>query len=405
MKGGGMLVHEILKTYFPKSLKGFSIQLNPSRLKGKEVFNEITRNLLKLYTTKGEDKIPAAGKNLLKEFYWKKNFKRFPKLELVRYALRVSEIETMDKGVFTRFNTLVQKIMADGSIIPSEHDIHGLYMESLAGGDTYSKNIIPVMYTCYDQGVQINKSHLEWLIRESGGITNPYDLGRKIIYALANGIDIRGQLANFIKLVSIAMVKNKYRRGNENLALAEELTKFSYPESAFEYALNQMQKPKLFESIPDVGMIQEKEYKIVRLAADDPRGWTLGEYTKCCQHIGGAGESSARHGMTSGDACFFVAYKGNYIYAQTWAWRKKGVVYFDNVEALSKSNTCKKLFRSLAERLLGKFGIKEIRTGLGNNDIYSSADGVYHNTPKSDIDFTGCYTDTKAGYIVLASEK
>lgn len=78
-------------------------------------------------------------------------------------------------------------------------------------------------------------------------------------------------------------------------------------------------------------------YTFTRLDPDDPRTLFLGEYTYCCQSIGGAAESCVWHGVESPNSGFYVVLdrKGD-IVAQSWAWRKGDVLVFDNVEGIGR---------------------------------------------------------------------
>lgn len=156
------------------------------------------------------------------------------------------------------------------------------------------------------------------------------------------------------------------------------------------------------ESIPSCGVLENEGYIMYRLGADDPRGVFLGHYTDCCQHPGGAGSSCAWHGHQSPDGAFFVVEKNGKIVTQSWAWRHKDGVCFDNVEALSGHHgnvKIKELYERYAAKLLGKMGISAVTVGLGFNDLVfdrSKEVGKALKPPE------GIYTDA-ARQVVLAA--
>jgi hypothetical protein len=124
------------------------------------------------------------------------------------------------------------------------------------------------------------------------------------------------------------------------------------------------------ESIPYV-RISEGEFTMYRLYKDDPRGLFLGKHTKCCQYPDGEASSSAWHGVENKDGAFFVVERRGTILAQSWTWRKGDTVVFDNVEALSNNShdIIARLYREVAENIVGRFGINRVVVGDGYDDL------------------------------------
>jgi len=70
------------------------------------------------------------------------------------------------------------------------------------------------------------------------------------------------------------------------------------------------------------------------LPRNDPRGLFIGNYTDCCQKIGGAGEVVAIHSQTSPNAAIFVIEYQDNIIAQSWVFNDENDnVIFDNIES------------------------------------------------------------------------
>ena len=69
------------------------------------------------------------------------------------------------------------------------------------------------------------------------------------------------------------------------------------------------------------------------LRADDPLAIAAGTLTDCCQEFGNVGVSSMKHSVTSKNGGLFGVFdeKGNLI-AQSWTWRNRSRLCFDNIE-------------------------------------------------------------------------
>lgn len=94
-----------------------------------------------------------------------------------------------------------------------------------------------------------------------------------------------------------------------------------------------MEKEKL--SIPPMkvgqGISRECTGKLLRI--DDPLAIAAGTLTDCCQEFGNVGESSMKHSVTSKNGGLFGVFdeKENLI-AQSWTWRNRSRLCFDNIE-------------------------------------------------------------------------
>ena len=89
---------------------------------------------------------------------------------------------------------------------------------------------------------------------------------------------------------------------------------------------------------PEETIIDEYRGKILRI--DDPRHFTVGNETNCCQKFGNGqpGESSMLHSATERNGSEFIIEKidpkgdSKAIMSQSWVWRNGNRVTFDNVE-------------------------------------------------------------------------
>ena len=74
------------------------------------------------------------------------------------------------------------------------------------------------------------------------------------------------------------------------------------------------------------------------LRLDDPLALAIGTLTDCCQELGNAAQTSMEHSMTDKHGRLFIVKdeKGNVV-AQSWVWRNKNVLCFDNIEVPGKA--------------------------------------------------------------------
>lgn len=204
-----------------------------------------------------------------------------------------------------------------------------------------------------------------------------------------------------------ALVSSFRYRYVRKIELATECARWGISQYSFEEIQDRWLKglEKLtHESIPWVSIISG-EYRFYRLAKDDPRGIFLGMYTNCCQHPGGAGSSCAWHGHESPDGAFYVIEYRGHIIAQSWAWRNKHVLVFDNIEVLGRDETrekvVKKLYIEAAQELLGRLGIKEVRAGVGYSGVSL---GEYMPVEDPAEAPRGVYTDARQQVVLAVKE-
>ena len=76
-------------------------------------------------------------------------------------------------------------------------------------------------------------------------------------------------------------------------------------------------------------------YELLRL--DDPRAMSVGFESDCCQALDHAAESCMEHSMVSKNGrVFIITNEKNELVAQSWVWRNKNVLCFDNIEIPDK---------------------------------------------------------------------
>ena len=159
-----------------------------------------------------------------------------------------------------------------------------------------------------------------------------------------------GQKINFEKCESY-IYNNQYKNvAEDELEIAKLSSNCGYSQADFEkvQAIFREQKKRTKSSIPQIEKKNEKTgytYKVLRL--DDPTAIFVGELTDCCQALGNAGESCMKHSVTSPNGRVLVVQdESGKILSQSWIWRNKNTICFDNIEAVEKDSNNKKIISS-----------------------------------------------------------
>ena len=120
--------------------------------------------------------------------------------------------------------------------------------------------------------------------------------------------------------------------GNEEVAKQSMIAGYSQEDFEKIQELYNEGETREFSSIPRIkGEINGYTYEMLR--CDDPLALTIGTLTDCCQAIYGAGETSMEHSVVSPDGrVFCVRDEEGRIVAQSWVWRNKYTICFDNIE-------------------------------------------------------------------------
>jgi len=178
-----------------------------------------------------------------------------------------------------------------------------------------------------------------------------------------------------------------YKQAAEHPELSKICNGFNLSESAFIEALNltkkfnalsnhpKKQKPN--QNIPQINLKGEffgkPGYTLKRLESGDIRSLYLGQYTGCCQWLGGYGTDCAKHGFTSSNGGFYaVTNDNNDIVAQAWAWRgRKGEIVFDSLETRGDTLNAQNWYQ-ICEQLKDEFSnnhkdITAFNVGTGGN--------------------------------------
>lgn len=129
--------------------------------------------------------------------------------------------------------------------------------------------------------------------------------------------------------------------GNERVAEISAIAGYSQADFNTLQQIYNYGKQRTFSSIPRIEQSAEKKsgkytYEILRL--DDPLAMAIGTLTDCCQELHNTAEVCMEHSMVDKNGRVFVIKdeQGN-IVAQSWVWRNKDVLCFDNIEIPDKA--------------------------------------------------------------------
>lgn len=133
---------------------------------------------------------------------------------------------------------------------------------------------------------------------------------------------------------------NKYdgvNTGNDKVAEISAIAGYSQKDFNILQQIYNYGKTRTFNSIPRIEKSTEKyTYEMLRL--DDPLAMAIGTLTDCCQELGNRAEVCMEHSMVDENGRVFLIkdHQGNMV-AQSWVWRNKDVLCFDNIEISDKA--------------------------------------------------------------------
>lgn len=129
--------------------------------------------------------------------------------------------------------------------------------------------------------------------------------------------------------------------GNERVAEISAIAGYSQADFNTLQQIYNYGKQRTFSSIPRIEQSAEKtsgKYTYETLRLDDPLAMAIGTLTDCCQELNNCAEVCMEHSMVDKNGRVFVIKdeQGN-IVAQSWVWRNKDVLCFDNIEIPDKA--------------------------------------------------------------------
>jgi len=263
-----------------------------------------------------------------------------------------------------------------------------------------------------------DKDFREFLLDNLISIRENYDYEETITRIQRNFTKIKTLNSNrklTLELAISFIEENKYENvnlGNDKVAEVSAIAGYSQEQFDTLQRIYNYGKQRVFSSIPRIEKtVDGYYYEMLRL--DDPLAMAIGTLTNCCQELGNVAEVCMQHSMTSNDGRIFVIRDndGN-IVAQSWVWRNKDVICFDNIEIPKKAfaradeensgrsefvNRICSLYKDAAKELMEKdektykilldeekitkeeydgLKLREVTVGIGYNDI---ADAIRDN--------------------------
>lgn len=125
--------------------------------------------------------------------------------------------------------------------------------------------------------------------------------------------------------------------GNERVAEISAIAGYSQNDFNTLQQIYNYGKQRTFSSIPRIEKTSGKyTYEMLRL--DDPLAMAIGTLTDCCQELNNCAEVCMEHSMVDKNGrVFAIKDKQGNIVAQSWVWRNKDVLCFDNIEIPEKA--------------------------------------------------------------------
>ncbi len=154
--------------------------------------------------------------------------------------------------------------------------------------------------------------------------------------------EIRAVNSNLVLTLDLAMAYIKSNSYNDvqtgNSILADRVSERNYSQKDFEklQQIYNYSKMRVFSTIPRVHF-ETEEYICEMLRLDDPMALVIGKLTDCCQELGDNAESCMIHSAVDKTGrVFYIKDKEGRPIAQSWVWRNKNVLCFDNIEIPDK---------------------------------------------------------------------
>ena len=338
-------------------------------------------------------------------------YKRFPRRPEMRRAGAEVGVKCL-KRIKPRFKTVISSLGLVGGQSADEHALQALLkgVSWLGAEVDRSRNIhddfvnIRPVPPLDDNAIELIKSSIPR--NSSTEARECHALAIKMVNAWESLVEAGADMTSDPRtLAEQGMLAMEYSMV-KSPRFAMEASRWGLDEKAYSYWEELFINPPDRECIPAV-RVEKEGYKMYRLGHDDPRGPFLGEYTLCCQHPEGAGESCVRHGMESPHGGFYVVEDRNgKIVLQSWVWRWDNVVVFDNIEGLRCDyGVAYDLYYEVSQRMLGRLGVDEVRVGTGGNDLPPIEEaGLPEAESRIDTPY-GCWSDATDEQLVLAKKE
>ena len=156
--------------------------------------------------------------------------------------------------------------------------------------------------------------------------------------------EIKAVYSNVTLTLDLAMsftTINKYdnvQTGNQLVSSVAALQDYTQQDFETLQMIFNYGKQRTFSSIPRIEskqgvVLPSGMYYYEMLRLDDPRAMSIGFESDCCQQLGHAAEHCMEHSMVDQNGrVFIITNEKNEVVAQSWVWRNKDVLCFDNIE-------------------------------------------------------------------------
>lgn len=314
------------------------------------------KNILNLFDSKEQvlselDKLPEI---LSKEAYdalLKRNKGNSARQQIMTYIYKNGYKKEEEYTYEMRLNVNLQELKSKNKkeSIKIEKKIRSLYDRYYKGDGYVSTSIMYTIFKEMDMEYkpgfyEFLNNNLAEILKDESKQENICNIQRKWDKIVEANL---GQKVNFDKCDKYFLdITYKGIKDNEK-EIAKLSSMCGYSQADFDKVklFYEMQLERVKSSIPQIegkNNLTNYSYKVLRL--DDPTAIFVGELTHCCQTLNNLGVSCMEHSVTSPNGRILVVQdeKGK-ILSQSWIWRNKNILCFDNVEAIKKDSDNKKI--------------------------------------------------------------
>lgn len=261
----------------------------------------------------------------------------------LKEELKKNGVEFTGETVFTDIFNINSDMSATLKLNPQSHPEAMADLRTILAGE----NIVVTGYEAHQLfggfSLKYDKDFREFLLKNFDEIrTNPEYI--KYVSSVQKQFDsIKAFNSNRTLTWDLAISfvqSNKYMDinvGNDKVAEISAIAGYSQEDFNTLQQIYNYGKTRTFNSIPRIEKSTEKyTYEMLRL--DDPLAMAIGTLTDCCQELGNCAEVCMEHSMVDKNGRVFII-KDNQenIVAQSWVWRNKDVLCFDNIEIPDKA--------------------------------------------------------------------
>lgn len=274
----------------------------------------------------------------LENNYLPKEFVDFKNLKdiLIKEGFKYDESKSITENIYKQQEDGSYKLMFNQQACPKATEIIRENLERNLPCPVISPAKAHQLFGGFE--MRYDKDFREFFLNNFEIINNDFDAPRYLSSIQKQFKDIKTVNSNRYLTWDLAVSyvqSNKYvdiEVGNEKVAEISSIAGYSQEEFNTLQKIYDYGKTRIFNSIPRVeNTVGDYKYEFLKL--NDPLAMAIGTLTDCCQELNNAAEMCMEHSMVSKEGRIFIVKDSeNSIIAQSWTWRNKNTLCFDNIE-------------------------------------------------------------------------